>query len=442
MINEKDYKARTYINKRPKKKRTSKMCVNCSNCNDRKICKDRKDISCMKKCEICNNCTDREHCDIFNFQIEHKVTIPIGRDEETGKIIRKSFSAQTESEAIYRAVQYQKTMVHSAEHTIIPRTKHSIVSIVEEYENRKLASGIIGENAYSTHMATLNRIRKNYWANISIKQVSRKQIEDFLIHERNRGLSNSCLKKDVGMLKLSFDIALGYNYIDNTQHYFLGKYGVLRPKSIKKDKKVKALTVDEQAQFTNYLITKDSIYKNLFILLLNTGIRIGEALALQIFDVDFKNNCLYITKTITQDKSGKAIIGETTKTANGERKILLTEITRPILENAIAKQIPNENNLIFTTQTGKIYAESTINGGLKRILKNLNINTENISTHSLRHTFITRSNEAGVDAVETKTNVGHSNIHMTQDIYNENQDPYLTEQMKKYTEYMKEKMKI
>ena len=114
MINEKDYKARTYINKRPKKKRTSKMCVNCSNCNDRKICKDRKDTSCMKKCEICNNCTDKEHCDVFNFQIEHKVTIPIGRDEETGKIIRKSFSAQTESEAIYRAVQYQKTMVHSA----------------------------------------------------------------------------------------------------------------------------------------------------------------------------------------------------------------------------------------------------------------------------------------------------------------------------------------
>ena len=70
--------------------------------------------------------------------------------------------------------------------------------------------------------------------------------------------------------------------------------------------------------------------KNLGILLtLYSGIRIGELCALQWKDIDFKNNILYINKTLqriyindTKIHSSKIIITEP-KTHNAEREIPL-----------------------------------------------------------------------------------------------------------------------
>ena len=58
---------------------------------------------------------------------------------------------------------------------------------------------------------------------------------------------------------------------------------------------------------------KDTRYYELFYLLLNTGIRIGEACALTWRDIDFDNELIYINKTLNQvsvfyDKEGNLIV--------------------------------------------------------------------------------------------------------------------------------------
>ena len=54
----------------------------------------------------------------------------------------------------------------------------------------------------------------------------------------------------------------------------------------------------------------------------------------------------------------------------------------------------------------------------------------------IRHTFITRSKEAGVDVEATKSTVGHTDVHLTLDIYNEDQKEYLEQQSKLYSNYI------
>ena len=54
-------------------------------------------------------------------------------------------------------------------------------------------------------------------------------------------------------------------------------------------------------------------------------------------DVDLDNGLLHVKRTTTLDKQGHTILGDRTKTPSGERDIVLTELTQPVLEHAIKK---------------------------------------------------------------------------------------------------------
>ena len=104
-------------------------------------------------------------------------------------------------------------------------------------------------NAYNTNMSTLERIKKCKFANIPIKKVTKEQIESFLQDERIK--SNSTIKKDYRMLKYVFEYANHNLYIST--NFFEGINKIERPKSLKEDKDVVALTLSEQTQLEDYL---------------------------------------------------------------------------------------------------------------------------------------------------------------------------------------------
>ena len=435
MTKQKNYKAGTYIKKKARKNKAGPICPICASCKDRKLCRNRKDTKLMIKCPECKECSDSENCDTFYISQEHKVTIPVGRDEITGKIIRKSFCGKTEAEAIYKSVQYQKDLEAGIIEPITRKNIYSVVAIVQEYENAKLKNGKISPCTYHTNMYTLDRIKNQSWANKYIGEVTKKEIENFLLQERANGMSNSILKKDFGLIRVAFDIALDKEYITNKQHYFLGRYGIMRPNSLKKDKKVRALKIDEQIKLMSYLKNNKVNHRNLFMLALNTGMRIGELLALQLQDIHLDKNYFEIKRTTTLDKDGRVILGETTKTSSGERIVVLNEITKPILEHAIKSRHPSKEGLIFCKSDGSLYGDSGINSAFKRICKKAGI-VDSVNTHILRHSFITRSKEAKVDVEATKTIVGHNSIVLTKDVYNEDQKEYLENQSKIYSDYI------
>lgn len=72
------------------------------------------------------------------------------------------------------------------------------------------------------------------------------------------------------------------------------------------------------------------------LLILDTGMRIGEALALEWSDIDFKNKTLRVNKTLTKAKErnvkgevvgkNKKTFSDITKTESGNRLIPLKDI--------------------------------------------------------------------------------------------------------------------
>ena len=82
-------------------------------------------------------------------------------------------------------------------------------------------------------------------------------------------------------------------------------YEVIKPKSNKQTKVVEALDIDVQKSFTEYLnkiSIEDEPYKNIFLIQMYMGLRIGEVLALSKESIDLENKVLYVKRTLTNIK--------------------------------------------------------------------------------------------------------------------------------------------
>lgn len=116
---------------------------------------------------------------------------------------------------------------------------------------------------------------------------------------------------------------------------------------------------------------KGTAYYNLYILALETGIRIGELCGLQWDDIDYENKKLKVNRTLCYfSKDGKYIY-EThdTKTVSGQRIIPLTSRAM----QALKKQRIKKNEIILKGRNGAFYmmhANHWCKNGVKVKFKN------------------------------------------------------------------------
>lgn len=185
----------------------------------------------------------------------------------------------------------------------------------------------------------------------------------------------------------------------------------------------RALTEEEQKLFMQE--AKTEWHYELIALLLCTGLRIGEATALTWQDVDYKNNVLHITKTVSRTEEGKYTIGMP-KSKAGIRDIPLNEGIKNILNSQKEKQRKMYGNIIGMSQPifEKIYGGTVYNASVNRAITDTlsrleakGTHIEHFSAHALRDTFATRYIEQGGSPQVLKTILGHSSLAMTMDLY-------------------------
>lgn len=128
------------------------------------------------------------------------------------------------------------------------------------------------------------------------------------------------------------------------------KGNIIKPRSRKPDKKIDALTLEEEQAFRQQLAKKDYKYKDVFYVLLETGMRIGEVLALKRSDIDFNNNIIHVSRTLTKDKNDKIKLGDKTKTYAGMRDVPLSNFLKGILKKN------NSFDFLFLLPDGRIYS--------------------------------------------------------------------------------------
>lgn len=187
----------------------------------------------------------------------------------------------------------------------------------------------------------------------------------------------------------------------------------------------RALTQEEQTAFMAEL--KTDFFYEFIALLLTTGMRQGEAAALNWSDIDYKQNVIHITKTVTYDENGKIKIGDSPKSEAGQRDIPMNDTIKEILKAQKKKSAMLQStnviafdDRIFSTVYGNIINSNRVNKSITTCLKALEakgIYIEHFTAHAFRDTFATRYIEQGGNMQTLKTILGHSSISLTMDLY-------------------------
>ena len=162
---------------------------------------------------------------------------------------------------------------------------------------------------------------------MKIQKIKPSDIKNYL--QTVTPYANSTIEKIYQLLGQTFRRAVDRNYI--VKNPMLAEE-VKKPKSDKKNREVVSLSIEEEKSLIEALSVDNKPYKNIILLMLFSGLRIGEAVAIKITDID--ENYIYISQTMTRDENDKTILGDTTKTKNSKTllqlKFLSVKLTKPL----------------------------------------------------------------------------------------------------------------
>lgn len=306
--------------------------------------------------------------------------------------------------------------------TYISKSADTIYSIAKNYIKQKHLDGFTSARSYKRETETLAQLEKccNNFCNKPIQKVIVSEIENS--KEAMRKYSNNTISKIWALLFKTFKIAYSRRIIT---YNIMEDETLTKPISKIKPKKVEALTNKEEKHLEKVLLSNNHIYNIILLLQLYTGMRIGEVLALSRDCIDLKNNTLTVYRTITRDSNDKVILGEHTKTYNkktgidrGKRTFPMSPKVYQLIKPLIECSLTNINNLIFWDYKRNTFiTDGEINSYLDR-LNNKEKITNELHTHRLRHTFITRCQENGMSLIIIQSLVGHvKGSSITNDVY-------------------------
>jgi integrase len=150
-----------------------------------------------------------------------------------------------------------------------------------------------------------------------------------------------------------------------------------------------------------YLERAPQPLRDVGLLILDTGLRIGEALELewQMVHLNPANGARF---GYLQVRSGKS--------KNARRNLSLTGRARAMLQ---ARERQTASPFVFPSDTGAPYLVTSIDH-LHSDLRDVMRAPKDFVIHSLRHTFGTRLGEAGADAFTIMRAMGHSSVTVSQ----------------------------
>ena len=160
-------------------------------------------------------------------------------------------------------------------------------------------------------------------------------------------------------------------------------------------------------------------------LMINTGLRIGELLALQWDrDVDLENKTITVQSNLVRvanreddTKKYKLLEQDSVKSEAGQDRVI------PLNAQAYAalldlQQVTGKSKYVMSTKSGELLSPRNVDRTLRTIAENAGLPEEKIyGPHALRHTFATLLLSNGTDIKTVSKLLGHADVSTTYNTY-------------------------
>lgn len=351
------------------------------------------------------------------------ISISVGYDPLNGNLKRKYIYGKTQKEAKEKVKQYEEKFASNIDNSLLgdffyewlwnikrPSLKDSTF---EKWEGIYRNYIKVNKGLNNAKLCDVDTMYMQKITTALLKKHTMSQVKHL-----NSCLTN-CFRYAKSINKIKYNPMEGIVYPKN--HDII-------------EEKENYISEDEQKRLITAL--EGDKLQGIILIGLMCGVRLGEAMALQVNDIDFNNMNIKIKKSVKYvwtgeiDKAGKKIYENKVtipKTKSSIREVPLPAMLKPILKDLIKENMKNklrygelyyDNKLIFCKENGDYLDNKKPNRHLKIALKKAKIDSD-IHYHSLRHIFITNCLSKDINPRTVMDWVGHTDLKMTMLVYAE-----------------------
>lgn len=237
---------------------------------------------------------------------------------------------------------------------------------------------------------------KEYFGKQKIENIYPDDISEYLKHLARKDYSQKTVSAYRNILSQIFRYAKRKRYIESNP-----VDDVRTPRNLPKNPR--HMPSDDIIDVVNQMT---SGFEFIAYFLLYTGLRKSEALALTYDDIDRKRKTITVNKRVVYERNNPSIV-QGNKTEAGTRTVIL-------LDRVLALLPEGKTGYIFGNSDGSLITKRQEQCRWEKIQKKYGIK---FTAHQLRHAYATMLFEAGISEKDAQSLMGHSDIHITHQIY-------------------------
>lgn len=328
---------------------------------------------------------------------------------------RKYFYGATDKEVEAKAAAYEAELAEAAKHH---SRKLSIVAD-EWWEDKQKE---ISPNSYNSYRVAKQRAVDEF-GETDVDMITPAMVYRYLKQFQVKGYSQKVITKTQSVLKGILDYSIIAGEIDANP--------CLHLPDIKGKGAVKRLPASDADIAKLEACKEESLMSRMFYFITYTGLRRGEAIALQWKHIDLARKTIRVEQNCAYEYNYKPVI-KTPKTEAGIRTVSL-------LDNAIgvlpARGKPDD----FVFFPDGLPYKTTFERHMRKFKQEHEISA---TPHQLRHSFATMGHSAGIDAKDMQSELGHASIAMTLDVYTGEDEKHREQVRKKLNKYVKKQKPV
>ena len=251
-------------------------------------------------------------------------------------------------------------------------------------------------------------------ADMNIQEITSMDVQQYISQLIQKGYALSTIKKLARIVTAPLKKAAALRIIPSDPGIDVR---FPSPQKVKKPPRPsEAYTKDELNRLNRQLDTGKRAGYPAIIIMLEEGLRIGEALALNWEDVNLEQKKLHIHKTVIRlanRKESKVVEGA--KTFSSNRTIPLTPRAIITLLRCKVGYDPKPDDPVFLGNDGERLTYEAIRYQTQMLCKDADVKYR--GEHTFRHTFATNCYRRGVNVKILSRLLGHSSVQITYDTY-------------------------